>query len=111
LERWSRSKTVSAFQHEWGDYDAGNALGTSVKVIADKLNAYPNKVIEWRKRYQHYGIAGLQDRDRKERPKVYENLKGRLFEKLGELPSRGYSRWDVCMLLKERQASDNACGY
>jgi transposase len=108
LERWSRSKTVSAFQHERAIMILESALGTPVKDIAGKLNTYPNKVIEWRKRYEQQGIAGLQDRDRKGRPKVYENLKGRLFEKLGELPPKGYSRWDAGLLSKELQASDHA---
>jgi hypothetical protein len=59
LERWSRSKTVSAFQHERAIMILESALGTPVKDIAGKLNTYPNKVIEWRKRYEQQGIAGF----------------------------------------------------
>lgn len=108
MERWSKSKTVSAYQHERAIMILESAAGIPVKEIAKKLNTYPNKVIEWRKRYQQEGLSGLQDRTRKGRPKIYEGLKEQLLKKLSEPPPAGYSRWDAGLLSKELQSSDDA---
>lgn len=108
LERWSKSKTVSAYQHERAIMILESAAGKRVKDIAARLNTYPNKVIEWRKRYQQEGISGLQDKPRQGRPKIYKGLRERLLEKISEPPPKGYSRWDAGLLSKELQASDDA---
>lgn len=108
LERWSKSKTVSAYQHERAVMILESAAGTPVKDIASRLNTYPNKVIEWRKRYQREGLAGLRDRPRQGRPKIYEGLKERLLKKISEPPPKGFSRWDAGLLSKELSASDDA---
>ncbi|MEM0939208.1 MAG: helix-turn-helix domain-containing protein, partial [Bacteroidota bacterium] len=55
LERWSRSKTVSASQHERAIMILESAAGVAVNEIAKRLNTYPNKVIVWRNRYQKDG--------------------------------------------------------
>ena len=85
-----------------------SARGTPVKDIAGKLDTYPNKVIEWRKRYQLQGIAGLVDRPRKGRPTVYEGLRERLLKKIGEPSPKGCSRWDAGLLSAQLGASDDA---
>lgn len=108
MERWSKSKTVSAYQHERAIMILESSKGTPVKEIALRLNTYPNKVIEWRKRYQEQGIVGLQDKERKGRPEVYVNLKDRLLKKLGESPPVGYGQWDAGLLSRELEASDDA---
>lgn len=108
LERWSKSKTVSAYQHERAIMILESAAGKPVKDIAARLNTYPNKVIEWRKRYQQEGISGLQDKPRQGRPKIYKGLRERLLEKISEPPPKGYSRWDAGLLSKQLQASDDA---
>ncbi|MEM0940252.1 MAG: IS630 family transposase, partial [Bacteroidota bacterium] len=51
-ERWSRSKTVSAYQHERAIMILESAAGVAVNEIAKQWNTYPNKVIVWRNRYQ-----------------------------------------------------------
>jgi transposase len=83
-----------------------SAAGTPV--IAARLNTYPNKVIEWRKRYQQEGLPGLRDRPRQGRPKTYAGLKERLLSKIGEPPPKGFSRWDAGLLSKELSTSDDA---
>lgn len=93
LERWSKSKRVSAHQHERAIMILESAAGLAVKDIAAKLNTYSNKVIEWRTRYESDGLVGLQDKERKGRPKMYEGLKERLLKKLSEPPPQGYGRW------------------
>lgn len=108
LERWSKSKRVSAHQHERAIMILESAAGLAVKDIAAKLNTYSNKVIEWRTRYESDGLVGLQDKERKGRPKMYEGLKERLLKKLSEPPPQGYGRWDAGLLSKELSASDDA---
>lgn len=108
LERWSKSKKVSAHQHERAIMILESAAGLAVKDIAAKLNTYSNKVIEWRTRYESDGLVGLQDKERKGRPKMYEGLKERLLKKLSEPPPQGYGRWDAGLLSKELSASDDA---
>lgn len=81
LERWSRSRTISADKHERAIMILESSAGTPVKDIAFRLNTYPNKVIEWGKRYEQEGLAGLRDRPRRGRPKIYGDLKVKVFEK------------------------------
>lgn len=108
MEKWSKSKTISAYQHERAIMVLESAAGVPVQEIARKLNTYSNKVIEWRNRYKDGGLAGLQDKARKGRPKVYKGLKERLLRKISEAPPKGYSRWDAGLLSKELKASDDA---
>lgn len=108
LERWSKSRNVSTYQHDRAIMILESAAGTPVNKIASKLNTYPNKVIEWRKRYQQEGLSGLQDKARQGRPKIYGDLKDRLLKKISQPPPKGYSRWDAGLLSKELFASDDA---
>ncbi|MEM0940576.1 MAG: helix-turn-helix domain-containing protein, partial [Bacteroidota bacterium] len=57
LERWSKSKTVSAYQHERAIMILESAAGVAVNEIAKQWNTYPNKVIVWRNRYQKDGLS------------------------------------------------------
>lgn len=108
LERWSKSKTISAYQHERAIMILESAKGTPVSEIAKRLNTYPNKVIEWRDRYEQEGLSGLKDKARQGRPKQYVDLKERLLKRISEPPPKGYSRWDAGLLSKALSASDDA---
>ncbi len=108
LERWSRSKRISAQQHERAIMILESARGTPVKEIAAKLDTYSNKVIQWRGRYREQGVAGLADKPRKGRPKIYAGLRDRLLKKISEPPPEGFARWDAGLLAKETGASDDA---
>ncbi|MEX2592162.1 MAG: IS630 family transposase [Anditalea sp.] len=108
LERWAKSRSVSASQHDRAVMIIECSLGTPINEIARKLDTYPNKVIEWRERYKREGIAGLQDKPRLGRPKVYPDLKKRLLDKISQPVPKGYSRWDAALLSKELSASDDA---
>lgn len=108
LERWSKSKTISAYQHERAIMILESAKGTPVSEIAKRLHTYPNKVIEWRNRYEREGLAGLKDKARQGRPRIYVDLKERLLKKISELPPKGYSHWDAGLLSEALSASDDA---
>jgi transposase len=108
LEKWSKSKTISSYQHERAIMIIESAKGTSVNVIAEQLHTYPNKIIEWRNRYVKDGIAGLQDRPRQGRPQIYVDLKERLLKKISQPPPKGFSRWDAVLLSKELSSSADA---
>jgi len=108
LERWSKSKTISAYQHERAIMILESAKGTPVSEIAKRLHTYPNKVIEWRHRYEQEGLAGLKDKARKGRPRLYVDLKEKLLKKISDPPPKGYSRWDAGLLSEALSVSDDA---
>ena len=108
LERWSKSKTISAYQHERAIMILESAKGTSVSEIAKRLHTYPNKVIEWRTRYEQEGLSGLKDKARQGRPRIYVDLKERLLKKISEQPPKGYSHWDAVLLSEALSATDDA---
>ena len=45
--------------------------GKSVQEIAEIMQTYPNKVIDWRNRYMEEGINGLLDKPRSGKPIEY----------------------------------------
>lgn len=108
LERWSMSKKISTYQHERAIMIIESAKGTSVSEIAKRLHTYPNKVIEWRNRYEQEGLSGLKDKSRQGRPRIYVDLKERLLKKISEPPPKGYSHWDAILLSEALSTSDDA---
>lgn len=91
------------------------------KIILDCLQGIENKQValnhrtsamavgKWRKRFATFGIDGLQDLPRSGKPPIYpvEELRQRLFDKLGERPPAGYSVWDGGLLSKALGVSDD----
>ncbi|MHB1938939.1 MAG: helix-turn-helix domain-containing protein [Acidobacteriaceae bacterium] len=45
--------------------------GTPVNTVAESLQVRPNTVIDWRRRFEREGVAGLRDRPRPGKPPRY----------------------------------------
>ena len=82
--------------------------GKPVKEIAEIMHTYPNKVIEWRNRYESKGINGLYDKPRSGKPREYVGLRDKVLKKLGSPVPKGYGRWDAPLLAKELECSQHA---
>ena len=108
LRRWANSRTISSQQRERALIVLESAKGTPVKEIAKMLNTYPNKIIEWRNRYQDGGLQGLIDKPRKGRPIQHQGLKENLLKKINEPVPEGYAKWDAELLSKELEVSNDA---
>ena len=78
------------------------ADGAQIKDIASELHERPNTVIQWRKRYEEYGIDGLVNRPRGANANKYgSDLTQRILGKLNTMPPSGSDRWTGASLSKE----------
>ncbi len=69
--------------------------GKSISTVAEDLNVRPNTVIDWRRRFEAEGIAGLQDRPRSGKPRRYtEEFRKQVLSTLEESPPKGQAVWD-----------------
>jgi transposase len=76
--------------------------GAQIKDIASEMGERPNTVIQWRKRYEAYGIDGLINRPRGANANKYgRDLSQRILEKLNTMPPSGSARWTGTSLSKE----------
>jgi transposase len=81
------------------------AAGLATQAIAGKLGVAPNTVGRWRKRFCTQGVAGLKDRPRPGRPRVFPRAVVAEVKAIAcELPvTRGVpiSRWSLGELRQE----------
>src|SRR3989475_6581948 len=83
--------------------------GKPITTVAESLNVRPNTVIDWRRRFEAEGIAGLQDRPRSGKPPRYtEKFRKQLLATLEELPPKGQAVWDGPALAKHLKTSVHA---
>lgn len=83
----------------------GNPVGT----IARSLNVRPNTVIDWRRRFETEGIAGLRDRPRSGKPPRYTvDFRNQVLSALEKPPPRGQATWDGPALAKHLKTSVHA---
>src|SRR5437867_13174635 len=68
LKNWAHSRTMEARLVERARIVLGCLEGKPVSAVADSLNVRPNTVIDWRRRFEAEGIAGLPDRPRSGKP-------------------------------------------
>jgi transposase len=108
LTKWSKSRTEPKQAIERAKIILLCYEGKSVKEVAETMQTYPNKVIEWRNRYMAEGINGLLDKQRSGKPVTYIGLRERVLLKLGSPPPKGYGRWDAPLLAKELNCSPDA---
>lgn len=95
LQRWLSSRTLPKQTVDRAKMIVDSGAGKPVKQIAQELNTYPNKVIYWRKRYEEFGLEGLQDKARSGRPAIYgETFRNKVLQKLQEPVPKGLSTWD-----------------
>lgn len=82
--------------------------GKPVNEIAEIMQTYPNKIIEWRNRYESEGINGLNDKLRSGKPIEYVGLYNKVLKKVSSPVPKGYGRWDAPLLAKELECSPHA---
>src|SRR6185437_16941975 len=71
LESWTRAGTVEARIAKRARIVLMAAHGHTNREIGEVVDLHYNQVGLWRKRYEAYGLAGLDDLERRGRPCVY----------------------------------------
>ena len=83
--------------------------GTPISAVAERLNVRPNTVIDWRRRFEAEGVAGLQDRPRSGKPPRYTGeFRTHVLSTLEEPPPKGQAVWDGPALAKRLHTSVHA---
>ena len=105
LESWTRAGTVEARVAKRARIVLMAAEGRTNRQIGEVVDLHYNQVGLWRKRYDEYGLAGLDDFERSGRPCVYDHDDVLLMVKLvTEEPPDGTTRWTM-EALAERMAA------
>jgi transposase len=69
--------------------------GKEIQQVARDLGASIPTVSKWRKRFAHYGLAGLHDRPRSGKPPIYDTaFRDRVLALIEQTPPQGLSHWD-----------------
>jgi len=83
--------------------------GKAVNVVARDLKIRPNTVIDWRRRFETGGVAGLQDRPRSGKPRHYtDEFRNAVVAALELPPPLGQASWDGPAVAKHLEASAHA---
>lgn len=76
--------------------------------IADALGIHRNHIPKWRKRFEKYGVEGLEDKPRSGKPSTYtDEDRHRVVTLACTAPGKGLSRWSVRTLAKAAQVSES----
>jgi len=96
LEARVRAKTVEARVAQRARIILLAADGEPNRAIAELVDMHYNQVGLWRKRYEAFGLAGLEDEERSGRPAVYDHDDVLLLVKLvTEPPPDEATRWTM----------------
>jgi len=96
LEARVRSSTIEARAAKRARMILLMADGESNRTIGALVDLHYNQVGIWRKRYEEFGLAGLEDEERPGRPVVYDHDDVLLLVKLvTEDPPEGATRWTM----------------
>jgi transposase len=96
LEARVRSNTIEARAAKRARMILLMADGESNRTIGELVDLHYNQVGIWRKRYEEFGLAGLEDEERPGRPVVYDHDDVLLLVKLvTEDPPEGATRWTM----------------
>jgi transposase len=96
LEARVRSNTIEARAAKRARMILLMADGESNRAIGELVDLHYNQVGIWRKRYEEFGLAGLEDEERPGRPVVYDHDDVLLLVKLvTEDPPEGATRWTM----------------
>ena len=96
LEARVRSNTIEARAAKRARMILLMADGESNRTIGELVDLHYNQVGIWRKRYEEFGLAGLEDEERPGRPVVYDHDDVLLLVKLvTEDPPAGATRWTM----------------
>lgn len=99
LESWVRSRTIDHRYAQRARLVLLAAAGESNRAIGTAVGMHYNQVAVWRRRFEEYGLAGLDDETRPGRPPVYDHDDVILLVKtVTEPPPDPATRWTMEML-------------
>ena len=106
LEAWVRAGTVEARMAKRARIVLLAAEGMTNRDIAELVDLHYNQVGMWRARYGEFGLAGLEDEERRGRPCVYDHDDVLLLVKtVTEPPPEGATRWTMEALAETMAAN------
>ena len=109
LESWAKGRTLEARLVERARIILRCLEGMAVSAIARELKLRANTVIDWRRRFEAEGVAGLLDRARSGKPRQYtEEFRNQVLATLELPPPRGQAVWDGPAVAKHLGASVHA---
>ena len=83
------------------------AEGRSTRSIAQEVGVQPRIVSKWRHRFADHGLAGLEDRPRATKPRIYDQATNkRILALLDKPPPPGYARWTEPLLAEALEDID-----
>ena len=109
IEEWAKSRTMESRLVERAKIIQRCLGGEPVKEIVRELKVRPNTVIDWRRRFDAKGIAGLKDLPRTGKPPKYAvEFRNEVLATLEIPPPLGQSVWDGPAVAKHLGASVHA---
>ena len=109
VDEWAKNRAMESRLVERAKIIQRCLRGDPVKKIAQELNVRPNTVIDWRRRFDAEGIAGLKDLPRSGKPPRYgAAFRKQVLATLELPPPRGQSVWDGPAVAKHLDASVHA---
>lgn len=109
LEGIARGRAKEARLVERAKIILGLLNGEPVSAVARALKVRPNTVIDWRRRFEKEGIAGLRDRPRSGKPVRYgAEFRKQVLQVLELAPPAGQACWDGPSVARHLGASDDA---
>ena len=106
LESWLRSRTVSAGLAKRARMILLAADGIGNREIAERVEASPTTVIQWRERYGKRGLVGLEDMERSGRPRELDHRQI-VAETLKPPPKKlGVTHWSTRLLADRLKVSN-----
>jgi transposase len=104
LEELTRSATVEARTAKRARLVLLAANGESNRGIGEVIDMHYNQVAVWRKRYDEFGLAGLEDDERPGRPHVYDHDDVLLLVHLVTTEPDDASRWTMKAIAEKMNA-------
>jgi transposase len=109
IEAWATSRTMESRLVERAKMIQRCLGGEPVTAIARELSVRPNTVIDWRRRFDAQGIAGLADRPRSGKPPTYTaEFRRKVLSTLEMPPPQGQAVWDGPAVAKQLGTSVHA---
>jgi transposase len=109
LEELASSRIAQARMVERAKIVLACLEGQAMSEIARELGIRPNTVIDWRKRFENEGMAGLRERPRSGRPVEHgAEFRNRVLALLETPPPKGQASWDGPAVAKALDVSPDA---
>ncbi len=95
LRRRSRSAIVDVRERERADIILLRLDGVGVEAVAERLNTTPKRVSTWSRRFERFGLAGLDDRPGRGRKASIPEVKVARVLTEATRPPKGRRRWSL----------------